>query len=365
MSLAPEPRHRTLSLMPTYRCNAACTSCGTLSNPHVSTCLDELQVEMAIREAQRASIGLVVFTGGEATLEPTILFRGLRLAHELGMLTRLVTNAHWATSDAVADAYLRSLAEVNLTEINFSTGDQHARFVPELSVLRAVRAALRVGLTPAVMVETTAVRRVSKDSLERHAYQQETRRLFPGRLVKFSESPWMPLRPGRYEKYPPGMAVNAGNLSRTTGCDSVIQTTTVQANGSIGACCGLGMRLIPEMQQGELGRTSLSQAIDDAEADWLKRWIRLEGPERILAWAAGLDSSIQWENMYAHRCQACLRLYKDPAVRTVIAEHWQEKLGDIIFGEYLLYHLPEPNGLATSDIDVDSSEAKGLDVGPS
>ena len=70
----------------------------------------------------------------------------------------------------------------------------------------------------------------------------------------------------------------------------------------------------------------------------MKRWIRVEGPERILAWAADRDPSTEWEGMYAHHCQACLRLYKDEAVRTVIRDHHREKVADVVYAEYAMDH---------------------------
>lgn len=335
----PMPRLRTLSLMPTYRCNASCKSCGTLSSPHVKTRLSEEQVTSVIDEAHDAGIDLVVFTGGEATLELGMLFAGLERAHAKGMQSRLVTNAHWASSEADTHQFLQQLRDAGLDEINFSTGDQHVRFVAVENVLRAVRGALHVGFTPAVMVETTAASKVTRAVLEENPYQVETRTLYPGRAVKFSESPWMPLQPNRKETYPVGMAVDASNLSRTRGCDSVLDTITVQADGNIGACCGLGMRLVPELNVGKIGEKPLTAAIEEAESDVIKRWIRAEGPERILAWAAEIDPSIRWEGLYAHRCQACLRMYKDETVRKVIAEHYLEKIPDVLFAEYLLYGL--------------------------
>lgn len=338
----PQRTPRILSLMPTYRCTAACKSCGTLSSPHAKGRLTASQVRQAITQAADAGIELVVFTGGEATLEPELLFEGLNLATGLGMKTRLVTNAHWAVTEDEATQYAQRLREAGLGEINYSTGDQHARFVPVEHVLRAVRSGVAVGFTPAVMVETIATAKVTSERLERHPYQMETRRIYPGRVIKFNDSPWMPLNPGKSEIYPDGLAVDASNLARTRGCDSVLQTTTVQADGAIGACCGLGMRLIPELNLGHIDKTSIATAIADGEDDLLKRWIRLEGPERILAWAAEKDPSIKWEGMYAHRCQACLRLYKDPAVRDVIADHYQEKVPDLLFGEYLLYQFEAP-----------------------
>jgi len=170
-------------------------------------------------------------------------------------------------------------------------------------------------------------------------------------LVKFSESPWMPLNPAKKENYPPGMAIDRNNLAKVRGCDSVIQTITVQADGRIGACCGLGMRLVPELQVGRIGEISLTEGFSEAEDDLLKRWIRAEGPERILAWAAEKDPSIKWEGMYAHRCQACIRLYRDPAVRRIIADQYIEKIPDIVFREFLLYEFtsnPELSGTDTA-----------------
>jgi hypothetical protein len=340
----PLPTPRTLSLMPTYRCTASCKSCGTLSSPHATARLTAAQVHQSIASAADAGIQLVVFTGGEATLEPELLFAGLAQAVGLGLGTRLVTNAHWAGTEDEAGAFTGRLRAAGLREINYSTGDQHSRFVPVENVLRAVRGAVEAGFAPYVMVETTAAATVTAALLEAHPYQAETRRLHPGRVIKFTESPWMPIKPNKTEAYPDGLATDAANLARTTGCDSVLQTTTVQATGQIGACCGLGMRLIPELNLGHIDDVSLNDAIAEAENDLLKRWIRLEGPERILAWAAEKDRSIEWEGRYAHRCQACLRLYKDPAVRTVIAEHYQEKVPDLLFGEYLLYQFQPAGG---------------------
>ncbi|MBB4910085.1 hypothetical protein [Actinophytocola algeriensis] len=52
-----------------------------------------------------------------------------------------------------------------------------------------------------------------------------------------------------------------------------------------------------------------------------------------------MDPSIEWENMYAHRCQACKRLYSDEAVRAVIAAHHQKKIADVLFKEWLLFYF--------------------------
>ncbi|MBB4910086.1 GTP 3',8-cyclase MoaA family protein [Actinophytocola algeriensis] len=48
------------------------------------------------------------------------------------------------------------LADAGLREINFSTGDQHAKFVPVENVIRGARAAVDAGLPVSVMIEVVA-----------------------------------------------------------------------------------------------------------------------------------------------------------------------------------------------------------------
>src|SRR5207249_10291620 len=72
--------------------------------------------------------------------------------------------------------------------------------------------------------------------------------------------------------------------------------------------------------------------------DFLKVWIHYQGPEKILAWAAERDRSIQWEGMYGHRCQACIRVYRDPAVRAVIQNHYQQVIPDVLQSAWLREH---------------------------
>jgi hypothetical protein len=330
--------HHTLSIMPTYQCTAACEHCGTISSPLEKTWLPGEAILNAIDEAASSGYEVVVFTGGEATLAGKNLLKYIERAASYGVVVRLVTNAHWATSEKAADQRIRDFIQAGLTEINYSTGDQHIRFVPLERVIHAIRSAAKARLRTAIMVELMKERRVTKETLENHPGYQQVIKDFPGFVIRIDESPWMPLSPDTVFRYTDGTAVNRDNLPMISGCDSILSTTTIQADGQIGACCGIGLRLIPELQVGNILTTTLAEADRAAADDFLKRWIRVEGPERILAWAASYDSSIEWENMYGHRCQACIRLYKDPKVRAVIMEHHKEKLADVVFAEWLLFH---------------------------
>ena len=329
------PIVRTLSVMLTYQCTAACEHCGTLSHPRAKGDLSEERLLAAIEAAPALGFGNVVFTGGEATLRPKRLARGITAAREAGLLTRLVTNAYWARSREKAEAMIAGLVDAGLNEINFSTGEEHLRFVPLDRIGHAVAAALRAGLTTCAMIELRTGRQIDADTV-RALPEIEAARAETGLSPTLIESPWMPLDPWRRGPSPDKRMTGDDNLAARSGCDSVMQTYTLMPDGKVKACCGIGARLIPEMTVGALDDDDfLARSITAAEADFMKYWLRFEGPEKILAWCAAYEPDIDWKGMYAHRCQACLRIYKDPQVQRVIREHFHEIFPDVMLSAWI------------------------------
>ncbi|WP_341872325.1 radical SAM protein [Beijerinckia indica] len=335
--------------MLTYACTASCNNCGTLSTPSDKNILSLDIALNAIEQANALGFANVVFTGGESTLRWNDLLSAIQKATELQMPTRLVTNAHWATSVDRATALLSELANVGLDEINFSTGDQHIRFVPLQRVVFATLSAVKNNMPVHTMIELTAERSISVNDYLQHPLVQELSDR-EKRLITATESPWMPLDSNQVACYPSNYVRNQDNVLKSTGCDSVLQTYVVQADGRVGSCCGLGMRKVPELSVGMAeGNAFLETAIERAEDDFLKLWLRFQGPEKILAWAAQFDPTILWENKYAHCCQACMRIYDDSRVQQVIKEHYTEIVPEVIKLAWLNeYYLP---GKLFQDID--------------
>ncbi len=333
--------HRNLTLMLTYRCNAQCAECGTFSSPHDK---NEITLETGINSINWAhEIGLkqVIFTGGEPSLRWADLVTCVKHAAGLGMATRIVSNAQWAKTPELAAAGIRELQDAGLNEINYSTGDEHVRFIPLQHVLNAIQAAVNAKMPVALMFELRAKSVVNEEELVAKiatlAPKDEMDTYFT-----FIRSPWMPLKPDNIEAYPDGMYANKSNVAHRTGCESVLSNYVVQGNAKIAACCGLGMRTVAELQIGnalekpEDGKNPLQKAIEEGESDLFLYAIHKIGPEKIVAWAAQKDPSIQWENMYAHRCQACMRIYRDPKVKQVIIEHIHELMAEMVYGGLVL-----------------------------
>jgi organic radical activating enzyme len=327
--------------MPTFTCPAACSDCGTLSSPADKTRLDVEKIIAAIDEAMELGFANVVFTGGEATLWWNDLIQCIGHSRELGFPVRLVTNAHWARDLETARRKVTALIEAGLSEINYSTGDEHVRFVPIDRVAFAIVAACERSLRTHVMVEMKSENSITRSTLLEHPLVAK----LPSATQEWltvKTSPWMPLRHDIFHQYPEGLVTDGRNIGTRKGCDSVLQTYTVQADGRVGACCGLGLRTIPELNVERVDKPGfLGRAIAESEEDFLKLWIHYQGPEKILAWASSHNPSIKWEGLYAHHCQSCQRLYHDDAIRAVILEHWEEVVGEVILAAWLdEVHLP-------------------------
>jgi len=322
---------RTLSIMPTYQCNARCTNCGTYSNPHRKIHLKRKQIEKAINEAVELNFLNVVFTGGEPTLRINDLIYGLKITSERGLLTRIVTNAHWAKSIKVALEFVSLLLDNGLNEINFSTGDEHSKFIPLENIVNAILACNELGLKFHVMVERTKNNFVTKKSILEHP-RVRARNLEEKINIYIDENPWMSLNYNDIIDYDDGLVINEDNIKACTGCHSILQTIVLQADGNIGACCGLGMQTIQELQVGHIDNSkALLKAITESENDIFKLALRYIGPEKILSWAALKNKAIVWSGQYSHRCQFCMRIYKDKQVKECILKYFEEKISQIIY----------------------------------
>ena len=326
---------RTLAIMPTFRCVANCASCGTLSNPLDETELSLQSIIKCVQEAKRNNFANIVFTGGEATLCWEKLLKAIKETKRLGMMTRLVSNAHWATTPNTAVNKIRTLKKAGLDEINFSTGDEHAKYIPISNIINAIVASISNQFKPAVMIEDRTARRITKKKILNNP---EIQKLISANknCLTITESPWMPLDPFKIEKYQNFELANQDNLDSFTSCDTVLQSLTLLSDGNISTCCGFGARLIPELIVSNIKNPDfLATAIENTENDFMKIWLHYEGPLKILAWAAKKNPNIKWENMYAHCCQACIRIYKDPTVMQTIKENYKEKIGEVLSSAWM------------------------------
>ncbi len=306
--------------------------------------MSQKQILSVINETVEVGIRLLVFSGGECFLLGKDLETAISYATQLNLMTRCVTNGYWANSKESAKKRLKKLQNSGLTEINFSTGDNHQKFIHVKNIINGCLAALSLGMRVAVMVELHKNPKFTKNNLildpdlERVLEDPEKRDLF-----HIVESPWMPNNLDSIVEQKDNILVNKPNVSSRERCTSILTTFAIDPYGNISCCCGLTRHNIPEMTIGTTKTHSLSDCIKSAFNDFLKIWLYTEGPEKILAWAANKDPSIKWENLYAHTCHSCLAIYHNNKVKRIIRKYHKEKIADVLFRYYMLTEMKIPD----------------------
>lgn len=333
-----EPPTRRQYLMPTtatvlgtYRCTAACKDCCFESNPSLKQRLDlDSIVNFIDQVAELGSVQVVVFSGGECFLLGDDLVKAVAHATRRGLATRCVTNGYWAKSLVHGAGTLRLLKEAGLSELNVSTGDFHQQFVSEETVVNAVELALSCGMERTLLVlelreqaGVTAERLLANPRLRKFLEEHGTYRF------GIVQSAWMPWELGRRSEQSAEYLLSRTTVSKRRGCRSILSSTVLTPSGRVGVCCGLTRERIPELNLPFAGQR-LENLLQEAGRDFIKIWLFVDGPERILAWAASKNKAIQWENRYSHHCHACLALFDDPEVRATILAHYRERMDDVL-----------------------------------
>ncbi len=85
---------------------------------------------------------------------------------------------------------------------------------------------------------------------------QEIVRDLPGACIDVKEAIWSALSPNCSLAYPAGVAANLANLEERGGCEELFRITTIQADGTISPCCGLGIRTTRDLRLGQFANMS-------------------------------------------------------------------------------------------------------------
>ncbi len=105
----------------TYACNLECDHCFLYCGPNAKGTFTINKIRKAFGEmAKIGTIEWVYFEGGEPFLFYPLMLEGIRIAHDMGLKTGVVTNAYWATSVEDADLWLKPIRELELSDLSLS-----------------------------------------------------------------------------------------------------------------------------------------------------------------------------------------------------------------------------------------------------
>ncbi|MCX8136425.1 radical SAM protein [Pyrobaculum aerophilum] len=143
--------------MYSYKCNFLCKHCSVGAGPFHDELLPIETIEKVLDQAYFiSSIKVVAAAGGEPTLYLSHLRTLLKKAADLSFITRVVTNAWWASTPQRAYHFLDDLRALGLEELNISYDDFHdewlSRYGGWRNIVNAVRAAVDLGLRTVIAV---------------------------------------------------------------------------------------------------------------------------------------------------------------------------------------------------------------------
>jgi len=306
----------TLTIITTYTCNAACEECCFECTPTVKHRLsfDEIKGFIERSITTYPTLELVVFTGGECFLLKDDLYNAIGFCTSLGLATRCVSNGFWGKNRTHAEKVVNALVENGLSEINFSTGLDHKKWVPVDSVITATECLLKTSIPVLITIEkdsgdSDCFGEVVNDPRIKKLLQEHVK-------LTIQSNSWMPFHKNSIER---------GQVDQThlrSGCDQVFTNLVLTPKREIASCCGLTLEHIPEMRIGDIDDTECYRR--EQENDFLKLWLRVDGPMNILETLLGRNH--EKLKKVVHVCQACAILHKDDEVRDKLEAQYTDHM---------------------------------------
>ena len=130
-----------------YKCDSECDHCFVYSSPRAKGTFTMDQLKAVFDELARIeAIEFVYFEGGEPFLFYPLMYEGIKIAHDIGLKTGIVTNAYWATSEKDAEVWLTPLRELGLADISISDDEFHSEDREASPARHALKAARKLGM---------------------------------------------------------------------------------------------------------------------------------------------------------------------------------------------------------------------------
>jgi hypothetical protein len=329
-SLLEWVRPRALSLITTHQCTAACDHCCFACSPRVTKRIPPDRLRSLIDEARDVpSLKTVSFVGGECFLLGEELDDLMRAASGYGYQVACVTNGYWAVNRKAAVKRMERSAGAGLRTINLSTGEMHAKYVPPERIIHGAVAAYDLGMVVFITIERFVGTTFDWRAITHHPEIAQRR----GQRLGISFRTWIPNAEGKGDAVlRHGASESRFRKDRMGGCAEILQTITVTPDLVLVACSGYPLESIPDLHLGSVANRMIADVLESAPYDFLKILIHAAGPEFMLTLVKELVPEYDLPRQYAHPCQTCLHMHRDPVAMAVLREH-ADKLEPAVIAE--------------------------------
>jgi hypothetical protein len=131
-----------------YKCDSECAHCFVYSSPKAKGTFTLNQMKEVFKELSKIeTIEWIIFEGGEPLLFYPLMYEGIKIAHDMGFRTGIVTNAYWATSEEDAELWLKPLHDLGVSDISISDDAFHYEDKEASPAKHALNVARRLGMS--------------------------------------------------------------------------------------------------------------------------------------------------------------------------------------------------------------------------
>ncbi len=323
----------TLSFFMDYKCNYFCDHCSVNAGPNRDAPFPLEAIKTLLEEGRQLGFKLVVFTGGEPTLDMDKLLTALKYAKNLGYITRVVTNGWWATTFEKTMEILSKMKNAGLDELNTSFDDYHldipkrrwpAEPIQFINIAKAsIKLNIRLGI--GLIYDNTSL--ITKD------FAMKFFSLFLGLTPQEVEEHFkfvvdVPARVGRASTEIPDEETLERELP-VSGCDDIGKVYGLHPDGRITVCCGHAIFSTDAYDIGnwKTEEKPLQKAKERASKNLIYWWLWTTGPKKILR-------KIGINKRTTHICDACKILMVDH--RDELIEYFKNHKDEILINDILL-----------------------------
>lgn len=350
---------REFALMLSRRCNIECRHCGIESSPRLRDRMAASDAKRFIVEAAALDdFQKVTFTGGEPTLFRNDLRELIAFCTGLGLATRIVTNGTWAVRRERGLAFLESLRDAGLSELNFSADKFHLEFLNSESLRNALDCAQDLGYSRIVSFVSNAQRDPLEDFSEMYGIPRS--RLLDLRAVLRAGTPLESLQDdhvfvfyggliglGRAAEYPAELRYYPIDFFPAEGgCGEVVNKPVIYPDGSFQACCCAG---------GKVGAFTVGNAFDEDIAtlyDRMRsrlhyRFINERGPRVLFETIRAARPDLEFPQAYTSICEMCVRA-TDQLPATEVDQYLEDRLVRDLLEPFAVVDVPATDSCSTS-----------------
>lgn len=318
---------KLLTILPTHKCTASCESCCFGCSPRINhkMSFDDMKYHVDQAVETFPTLRVMVISGGECFLLGKDLDRIIAYSSQKGLITRVVTNAFWATTYDIAYSRLLQLKQAGLCELNLSTGKNHQQYVNPNNIVNAATSGARVGFKP-IQIAFEKHPDLTKEH-EAWQHDEQLSELIADKTVNIVSGPWM-----NFRKETENLNLSFGDTfidGADDRCKSLYHYLTINPYSQLLACCGLTAEYNPYLKLGSLLCQPLDKLYSSQFEDLYILWLYTHGPKYIydlLMDKRGLVS----KKLY-HICAYCIEIIQDEANIALLKKIISENIPSIFY----------------------------------